>query len=233
MARDYVELFKHALPRGAAWTRELGSVAHDLYTGLMVEMARIDARAEDLLREMDPSQTVELIDDWERVFGLPDPCYPAPTAIADRQAALVTRVISRGGWSGGPSVPFLTSVLVTIGYLEADILIRRFKWQSANCNSKCDAPLNSAIAGWPFVWEFVITSGDNDVQAQCLMERYALAHLGLMFAFPLMKFEDATFVRASTAVYTDPVLLNQTALASGELGTVYVLHENTELVIFP
>jgi uncharacterized protein YmfQ (DUF2313 family) len=232
MARDYVELFKQALPRGPAWTRDLSSVAHKLYTGLMAEMVRVDGRALQLLAEMCPAETTELIADWERVCGLPDDCGEPPYTLADRRAAVVSKIISRGGWSGGPSVPFLTSLIVALGYSSANIEIRRFKFPEFTCNSNCDAPLNSG-GGWPYVWEVVVVSGTMDDVVQCRVQDYALAHLGLMFSFPLMRFETATITRAGAAVFTDPVNGNQYAVGANEIGTAYTFDNSQEYVSYP
>lgn len=237
MARDYVQLFKQGLPRGAFWQRAIDSVATMLDTGLVQEFERIDLRIADLVNnEMDPRTTTEMLEDWERNFGLPDPCTEPPTTIEGRRQALTARVIARGGWSGGPSVPFLTSLIVALGYAEEDIEIRRFKFQPYTCNSECDNCLNSDDAGWIYVWEFVVVHGTLDSVLQCQVYKYTLGHIGgdsdLMFAFPLVSLSDATFTRAGTAVFTDPVTGCQTALAANELGTVYVYDDNTDLVVF-
>ena len=60
----------------------------------------VDGRAADLLeRESDPRQTVELLPDWERNWGLPDPCYEEPQSIGERQLALVMRMTMLGSQS--------------------------------------------------------------------------------------------------------------------------------------
>lgn len=220
---DFTLLLKQHLPRGKAWQRGVLSVAHALYEGLSAEMQRVQDRADQLLLEMDPRTTTELIADWERVCGLPDPCTTAPVTLADRRAAVVARIISRGGWSGGPSVAFLTSLIVALGYAEGDIVIRRFQYQEFTCTSECDDMLWSVAAGWPFVWEFDVKHGDLDAQLMCQVEKYALAHLGLLFAFPLFFFEDGTFTRSGTsAVLINPQTGEQTTLGIDEMGQLRI-----------
>lgn len=220
MARDYVADLEALLPTGGAWPRGEDTVYHQLNAGLAAEFARIDQRAADLLEEMDPRTTTELLPDWERVAGLPDPCTAAPTTLEGRRAALTARLISRGGWSGGPSVPFLTVLIEALGYDTP--VIRRFHRQPFTCESACNDSLNTDSAGWMFVWEFITRHGELDEVLMCQVERYALAHLGLTFAFPLFFFADGTFTRTGTAVFSDPQTGNQSALASGELGTLYL-----------
>lgn len=222
MAADYTEKLKELLPPGKFWTRALTSVAHQLYTALAKSFGRVVDRAVDLEAEMDPRTTTELIEDWERIAGLPDPCTTAPTLLEERRAALTARIISRGGWSGGPSVPFLTSVITALGYAEEDILIRRFHLEPFTCESECDDFLYSDEGGWRFVWEVIVEHGALDAQLQCQIDKYALGALGVTFAFPLMSFGDGVFSRAGSGVFTDPETGVQTTLAEDELGTVYL-----------
>lgn len=220
MARDYVTHVKKQFPRGAAWNFLAGTVYSQVANAIAIEFTRVDGRAVDLLAEMDPRTTTELIADWERVCGLPDPCASAPITLADRRAAVTARLVARGLLS--PSEPFLKSVIVALGYDEDDITIRRFHLDAFHCESECDDPLNTETAGWPFVWEFIVKSGSLDEVVMCQISKAALAHLELTFAFPLVLFDEGTFVRAGTAVFYDPTDGSESNLASGELGTAYV-----------
>jgi uncharacterized protein YmfQ (DUF2313 family) len=111
---EYADGFAALLPRGPAWPREADSVLMRLVRSLAeVWGGRIDPRAADLLeRESDPRSTVELLDDWERVAGLPDPCLAEPLSIADRQKSLVARL----SMLGSQSIPFFTELARAIGY---------------------------------------------------------------------------------------------------------------------
>lgn len=100
-AEAYARQLKALLPRGPAWEHaEQGGVLDGFLAAFADELARIDGRAADLLREMDPRTTVELLDDWERVFGLPDECAePTEDPISARRDNLVTKMVTRGGQS--------------------------------------------------------------------------------------------------------------------------------------
>jgi uncharacterized protein YmfQ (DUF2313 family) len=219
MAADYTEKLKELLPPGKAWTRSTTSTAHALHTALAKSFGRVVDRAADLLLEMDPRTVTEMIADWERVYGLPDACAVAPTTLADRRAALTARVISRGGWSGGPSEPFLRSLIVALGYADADIVIRRFYRQPFTCESACTDPMQER--DWLFVYEFHIKHGQIDDVAECQVSKKVLAQYAAEFAFPLCFFSDGTFTRSGAAVFVDPNNGNQSALAADELGTIY------------
>jgi uncharacterized protein YmfQ (DUF2313 family) len=102
---DYTHALSYLLPRGFAWPRDDDSVLMRTVRGLAqiwgspgVEPVSdvagttqiVDARAGDLLEtESDPRHTVELLPDWERNWGLPDPCFPSALSIPQRQSLLV------------------------------------------------------------------------------------------------------------------------------------------------
>ena len=110
---DYTQSFLALLPQGYAWPRAPESILYKLCRGICGYWEYVDSRAADLLeRESDPRQTVELLPDWERAFGLPDPCYTAPQTIDERQLALIMRMTMQGGQSR----EFFISVAAQIGY---------------------------------------------------------------------------------------------------------------------
>lgn len=98
---DYAEALAKLLPRGQAWPREPRSVLMRLVRGLAQVFGFVDGRAADLLeRESDPRKTIELLEDWERNWGLPDPCFSGiPQSIAERQRVLVMKMTLLGGQS--------------------------------------------------------------------------------------------------------------------------------------
>lgn len=96
---EYQQALAALLPEGAAWPRDAGSVLMRLLGGLAAELERIDARAALLMAETDPASTTELLADWERVVGLPDPCVTQAQTVAERRAALEGRLTSVGGQS--------------------------------------------------------------------------------------------------------------------------------------
>jgi uncharacterized protein YmfQ (DUF2313 family) len=110
----YRDAFLELLPQGQAWPKHtMESVLWQVCDGLCNYWGFVDSRAADLLeRESDPRQTVELLPDWERAFGLPDPCYKTPSTIPDRQAALVQRMTL---W-GAQSRDFFINIAASIGY---------------------------------------------------------------------------------------------------------------------
>lgn len=94
---EYLRQLLSLMPPGAAWTRGVNSVFYKLLSGLAPEFARAQARAKALLDEFNPATAVEMLDEYEEINGLPDPCAPAPTSVEDRQAALAARLLDHAG----------------------------------------------------------------------------------------------------------------------------------------
>lgn len=110
---DYADAMQGLLPVGQAWPRHDDSVLMTVVRGLTRIWGDFETRASTLLEvESDPRSTVELLPDWERNWGLPDPCYTSPQSIADRQLALVMRMTMLGAQSR----EFFIGVAAQLGY---------------------------------------------------------------------------------------------------------------------
>jgi uncharacterized protein YmfQ (DUF2313 family) len=110
---DYADAMQALLPLGQAWPRDWNGVLMLVVRGLTRIWGDFEIRASKLLEmESDPRSTIELLPDWERNWGLPDPCYSAPQSIAERQLALVMRMTLEGGQSR----EFFIKAAAMIGY---------------------------------------------------------------------------------------------------------------------
>jgi uncharacterized protein YmfQ (DUF2313 family) len=110
---EYAHALQNHLPIGQAWPRAEESTLMKVVRGLTKIWGDLEIRASHLLeQESDPRITIELLPDWERNWGLPDPCYEAPQSIAERQAALVLRMTMVGGCSR----QFFIDLAATLGY---------------------------------------------------------------------------------------------------------------------
>jgi len=97
LGQDYGTALMSLLPQGQAWPKVPGSTLDLAVRGLAEYWGFVDGRAADLLEiESDPRKTIELLPDWERNWGLPDPCYDEPQSIYERQLALVMRMTMLG-----------------------------------------------------------------------------------------------------------------------------------------
>jgi uncharacterized protein YmfQ (DUF2313 family) len=112
---DYRDAFLNLLPTGPAWPRHtIDSVLFQACDGLCEYWGLVDGRAGDLLEtESDPRATMELLPDWERNWGLPDPCLKdPPTSLNGRRLALLTKMTMLGGQSR----EFLLGIAKALGY---------------------------------------------------------------------------------------------------------------------
>jgi uncharacterized protein YmfQ (DUF2313 family) len=92
-------MLQNLLPRGAAWTRERTSRLTQLLQGMAEELARIDTRGDALVNEALPDTTLELLDGWETVAGLPGECTGPLETVSLRRDALIMRLTAVGGQS--------------------------------------------------------------------------------------------------------------------------------------
>jgi uncharacterized protein YmfQ (DUF2313 family) len=112
-ASDYATALADLLPTGPAWPRDLDAPLMLWVGGASQIWGDVDARAADLLtQESDPRSALELLPDWERNWGLPDPCLAEKLTIGDREIALVAKMTTLGGQSR----PFFLGVAATLGY---------------------------------------------------------------------------------------------------------------------
>jgi len=110
---DYAEVMAGDLPTGPAWPRDPETTLMQVVHGLAQLWGDVDGRFDDLLtRESDPRATLEMLPDWERAFGLPDPCIAEGQTLVDRHHALLNKMTTEGGQSRA----FFIGVAAVLGY---------------------------------------------------------------------------------------------------------------------
>jgi len=193
IAHPTPELYGHQLgqllPHGAAWPSEPGSTLEALLNGLGRGLADAHGRTLDLREEADPFRSVELLPDWERVAGLPDPCTGQAETVAERQARLVARLAGRGGQSRA----FFIATAGALGYA-----ITLEEHRPFHCLSACEDGLDPDP--WRFVW--IIRAPEETIRVltseggcseplrswgnqalECAIRRAAPAHTTPYFAY--------------------------------------------------
>ena len=112
-ARQYREQMQALLPGGSAWPRADDALLTQTLDALAEEYARIGERAASMIAEFIPSSTTEMITEWERVMGLPDPCVGVlEGTLARRRAAVVAKL--NGG--GSASKAYYIALAAALGY---------------------------------------------------------------------------------------------------------------------
>lgn len=188
---NYVQQLQNLLLIGKAWTRNVDSVLTSLLKGIAKEFARVDARADDLIRESDPRTTSELLEDWERVADLPDQCVTVTQTIEQRRVALTSKLTMQGGQSR----KYFINLAASMGYAGATI----DEYRPMNCNDDCNDALYSADDRYFWTINLPSTSGifvmncngscNDSLQAwgdeaiECRINKYKPAHTTAIFAY--------------------------------------------------
>lgn len=139
------------LPSGKAWRKEEGSDLHTYCTPMSREFARIEQRAYDLVEEADPRTADECLEDWERVFGLPDPCVEDPDSLTIEQRRNAILAKMRG--QGGQTLAYFEEVAESLGY---DVECSNYDAFRAGASSAGDPLTND---GWTFWFEVYALEG--------------------------------------------------------------------------
>jgi len=168
--------------------------------GISAELAAVGAQldeaqlhADQLLAEMFPSTVTVSLPDWERVYGLPDPCVTIEQSLGQRRSALESKVNSKGG----QSIPYFVGLSESMGYPGATVE----EFPMMTCNSDCNAALNSEADG--FYWQlnlpastgglFVMDCNSScndalqswgDEAIECRINKNKPAHTSVIFAYP-------------------------------------------------
>ncbi|HTN31090.1 MAG TPA: putative phage tail protein [Pseudomonas sp.] len=157
-ADDYRQQLFALLPPGVLWSADPGSMLQRLLAGQAREFARIDERALALLGEVDPRQARHTFEEWEASHGLPSTCAPAEQSMADRRAALIGRIVGRGGMTAQDYLDLAEG----LGYVGAQVLEFR------EATVEVDTPVghSGAVIGddmlaedWDLTWRVLLPSG--------------------------------------------------------------------------
>jgi uncharacterized protein YmfQ (DUF2313 family) len=95
----YKELIENLLPQGAVWEVNDQPNLSALLESFAEEFCRADQKIKDVLKEMDPREANELIDEWNSLLGLPDECTPEDQDLTEIQAQLHREYTRTGGIS--------------------------------------------------------------------------------------------------------------------------------------
>lgn len=190
-ADDFRAMLQNLLPQGPAWPRETDSVQSRILAGAADGLARVHALAALLTEvEADPRLTTLLLPEWERAYGLPDPCTPLSPSLPQRRAALLARIAAQGG----ASPAYFVSVAAALGFA---ITITEFP--VFDTDSDVEAAINDE--DWAFAWQVngagvtlqeidveewtvedpLTTWGNNTLT--CTLRQIAPAHTILIFSF--------------------------------------------------
>lgn len=202
----YKSLIRKLFPTGWAWRFNFGSDFEALVEGLAQEPCRIEERGFAFLDEMDPNTTFELLEDWERLLGIPDECTPEDRELGISERRL--RVLQKLTTGGGQSQAFYILIAQQLGYDIGVIDVEDFKDFRVGEARVGDALNNSTLpgggvgaAGWAFTFQITAPAAlvryfrvgqstvgerlvlfEND-ELECVIEKFKPAHTTVLFSF--------------------------------------------------
>lgn len=150
-AAAYAQQLADLMPRGRAWPADPDSKLRALLDGLAGELARVDARSDDVIREVLPLTTHELLPDWERVLGLPDSCSAIAETVDERRAVLLARLMA----TGGQSRRYFLELIAALGETNASIT----EYRPSNCEMDCESPI--VDGAWRHYWRVNLPDKSN------------------------------------------------------------------------
>lgn len=172
-AEGYARMLRALLPRGPAWSTDGSSVLQDVLLAIGDEFARIHAACERLLREMDPRTTVEMLVDWERVLGLPDPCVDVVQTLQQRRDNVLVKLTMQGG----ASKQFFIDIAAQLGYTITITEPDDYTWQV----NAPETTIRYFRCGQSGTGEALRTWGNKVLE--CAIEHRAPAHTVVLFAY--------------------------------------------------
>lgn len=95
----YIDLYKNLLPPGRLWTPREQPVFLSFITSIVTEFCRVDDRADEMKRTVDPRTASEALDLWESMLGIPDECTPDGQDLVERRSQVVQKLTNIGGLS--------------------------------------------------------------------------------------------------------------------------------------
>jgi uncharacterized protein YmfQ (DUF2313 family) len=203
----YKKLIKGLFPQGWAWNQSTeDDDFNGLIEGLAAEAGELETRAIQFITEMDPNQTFEMLDNWERLLGIPDECTPSsynPSLFERRQ-----RVLQKLTTGGGQSKTFFQLIIQQLGYDTNILDVVNFKDFRAGEGMAGERITNSTTpaggtgpAGWAFAFAVLApatlsrefragqgSAGDrlrlvNNETLECVVKRFAPAHTTALFFY--------------------------------------------------
>lgn len=230
---NYSRLLQQLLPQGIAWPRDSDSTLAQFLSAVAVEFSRIDARAASLVDAVMPSAASELLEDWERVAGLPDPCLVGQTQTLQlRGDALVAKLAG----TGGQSIAYFIAIAADLGFT---VTIDEFRPFRAGIAVAGDSLTNG---DWAHTWRVngpeatvrhfaagLSTAGQSLAEwgnelLECRLGALKPAHTVLLFAYPQVFDMMSLFANGEEGLFYDAAV--EGSMFTDFAGTVVLVNEN-------
>lgn len=187
---NHADVLKQCLPPVSYDANAPGLSAELNAVGKQLDKAK--EYADQLQAEMFPSSCTVSLPDWERVYGLPDPCVTIEQSLEQRRVALESKYNSKGG----QSIPYFIALAEKMGYPGATVE----EFPLMTCNSDCAAVLNSEADGFYWALNLPLATGGlffmtcnsdcnsplqswGDEAIECRVRKNKSAHTSVLFSY--------------------------------------------------
>jgi uncharacterized protein YmfQ (DUF2313 family) len=173
---DYLFAMQALMPRGRVWPRSPGATQTQVLAALAASFWRVSVAAGELIQDAFPSDTDQLLPEWQATLGLPDPCIGPPATLAIAQA----QVIAQFANAGGQSIAFFVALAAQLGYA---ITITEFTGAQAH-----HWQVNAPGASESFFHVGINTAGqplsvDPNTALECIFNRLKPGHTTVSFVY--------------------------------------------------
>lgn len=137
---------KNLLPTGIAWNYDEGSNTDLLIKSLEQELERSEHAGVDIFYNVLPDTTTSLLEDWERVCGLPESCTQFVEFNFEERR---NNVVAKLNETGGQSRAYYLNIADKLGYEDAEII----EYEPTRIGDDITNALYDE--SWVFVWDLV------------------------------------------------------------------------------
>jgi len=190
---DYLHLLKSLLPNGKAWEVSRTSFFYRILEAISDEFSRVQIRIEDLLNELNPAKTQEMLTDWEKLLGIPNECTGSISELTYQ--ARKKLVYTYYTMTGGTRPEYYKELIKNFGF---DIEVNEIKNFRTGLSSVGQG-LNNGL--WRYAFEvrtlnapvFRFSTGQNTVGdplvvlsndlIKCIIDENKPAHVAVIYTF--------------------------------------------------
>lgn len=169
----FESLVRDLYPAGRAWTAEKASNTAKLLRAVAWALAQVEAQVIKFQTETDPIRTSELIGEWERALGLPDPCLGPSPSLEARRAAVLSKLVGLQGASTAEVLGYLAN----LGYT---VTLERYSMSGAGATFAGDLLTG---ATWPFVLGVHYWGAGDRAILECALPHLLPAQVGVAFYY--------------------------------------------------
>jgi uncharacterized protein YmfQ (DUF2313 family) len=204
----YTSLLINLLPQGRLWRPREQPTFLKFLKAVATEFCRVEERVTDALKEADPRESFEILDDWERLLGIPDECTETDRSLSERRQQIVQKLTNVGGLSAEfyeficAQLGFQVTVENRVNFLAGRGRAGDALWNYFNRHFVAGSPAGMALTeiGWRFYFNVempvtaveVFEAGDvagtplrefTNPLIECTIRKLKPAHAGVTFTF--------------------------------------------------